>query len=222
MNPTKPLLPLVAEHWESIRTVLSADERDLLLTRMRALAETSNDTRAVRRALQGVRLALLALPLDHPVRLALDTTRLTTATADPATAVQAREVLVRITTLSTGADTHTIIAGVQRRLLAAPSLSPGEVRARCVDEPPAAELIGLDHPVHGIRYPAFQFTGTTGGPLAVVRRVNALLLADIDPWGAADWWLSGNTWLGAPPASLIGELPDEALAGAARALVEGD
>lgn len=50
-----------------------------------------------------------------------------------------------------------------------------------------------------------------------------MLLADADPWGAADWWLSGNAWLGGgPPAALLGIRPDRELVGAAVALVEGD
>ncbi|WP_344031565.1 hypothetical protein [Streptomyces luteireticuli] len=52
--------------------------------------------------------------------------------------------------------------------------------------------------------------------------MNQLLLAHVDPWGAADWWLSGNAWLGGPPVSFLGVLPDEALAGVARALVDGE
>ncbi|MCC3767463.1 hypothetical protein [Streptomyces sp. UNOC14_S4] len=116
-----------------------------------------------------------------------------------------------------------IVATVQRRLLRAPSLSAEEARDRCAGGPPPRELIRLDDPVRGTRYPAFQFAlGPGGAPIPVVRQVNRTLLAHIDPWGAADWWLSGNTWLGGPPVSFLGVLPDEALAGVARALVDGD
>lgn len=225
MNPEEQLLRLVGEHWESIQERLDDEQLDLLLTRLRELADAPDVTRVVRRALQGVRLALLALPLDHPVRLALDTTRLVGTTPGPAAVLRARGVLVGIADPVSAPDTAQIIAGVRRRLLAAPSFSDRAVRARCAQDAPPPELIRLDDPVLGARYPAFQFeggAGGTGGPIDVVRQVNRLLLADVDPWGAADWWLSGNAWLGGPPASLIGELPDEALSGAARALVEGD
>ncbi|MET9296633.1 hypothetical protein [Streptomyces sp. NPDC003077] len=122
-----------------------------------------------------------------------------------------------------GPDTAAIIAGVQRRLLTAPSLSADEARQRCGDGSPPHELIRLDDPRRGTRYPAFQFAlGPGGPPIPVVRQVNRMLLAHIDPWGAADWWLSGNTWLGGPPVSFLGVLPDETLAGAAHALAEGD
>ncbi|MER6996708.1 hypothetical protein [Streptomyces sp. NPDC000410] len=247
MNPENPedrahrLLELIGEHRESIRACLNDEQHELLVTRVRALADAPEGVMAIRRALRGVEFALRPLPLEHPVRLAVDTgVRLTEGAAGAHTAVQARELLVRLTEPAPGpaatpdphpdqdagrntADvtTDVIVATVQRRLLAAPSLSPQEVRARCADDPPP-ELIRLDDPVRGDRYPAFQFTGRAGGPIAVVRQVNRLLLADVDPWGAADWWLSGNLWLGGPPASLLGEVPDEVLSGAARALVEGD
>ncbi|MGN5376548.1 hypothetical protein ACQ4WX_00180 [Streptomyces lasalocidi] len=55
-----------------------------------------------------------------------------------------------------------------------------------------------------------------------MRTVNRLLLAQEDPWGAADWWLSGNLWLGGRPAALLGRLPDDLLVGAASAMLEGD
>ncbi|MFC5719139.1 hypothetical protein ACFP1Z_02935 [Streptomyces gamaensis] len=121
-----------------------------------------------------------------------------------------------------GPETVAVIAEVQRRLLTAPSLSAEEAKKRCAGRPPR-ELIRLDDPVRGARYPAFQFTlGRGGAPLPVVRQVNRILLAEVDPWGAADWWLSGNAWLGGPPVTLLGVLPDASLAGAAQALVEGD
>ncbi|MFF7371170.1 hypothetical protein [Streptomyces tricolor] len=85
---------------------------------------------------------------------------------------------------------------------------------------PDAGLIRLRDPDRGIRYPRFQFRPGTAEPLPVVRRINVLLRADRDPWGAADWWLGGNRWLGGVPAELLGVLPDEALERAAAELVE--
>ncbi|WP_225101593.1 hypothetical protein [Streptomyces sp. CoH27] len=80
-------------------------------------------------------------------------------------------------------------------------------------------VIRLRDPERGIRYPRFQFRPGTAEPLPVVRRINALLCADRDPWGAADWWLGGNRWLGGVPADLLGVLPDDALERAAAELV---
>ncbi|MFF8726340.1 hypothetical protein ACF073_07585 [Streptomyces sp. NPDC015171] len=83
---------------------------------------------------------------------------------------------------------------------------------------PSDGLIRLRDPERGIRYPRFQFRPGTAEPLPVVRRINVLLRADRDPWGAADWWLGGNRWLGGVPADLLGVLPDEALERAAAEL----
>ncbi|MEU7089620.1 hypothetical protein [Streptomyces achromogenes] len=84
---------------------------------------------------------------------------------------------------------------------------------------PTAGLIRLRDPDDGFRYPRFQFRPGTAEPLPVVRRINALLRADRDPWGAADWWLGGNRWLGGVPAELLGVVPDDALERAAAELV---
>ncbi|GGR74478.1 MULTISPECIES: hypothetical protein [Streptomyces] len=84
---------------------------------------------------------------------------------------------------------------------------------------PAAGLIRLRDPDDGFRYPRFQFRPGTAEPLPVVRRINVLLRADRDPWGAADWWLGGNRWLGGVPAELLGVVPDDALERAAAELV---
>ncbi|MER7654059.1 hypothetical protein ABTY64_00970, partial [Streptomyces albidoflavus] len=88
--------------------------------------------------------------------------------------------------------------------------------------PADEDRIRLPDPVGGDRYPEFQFPEGGGSPHEVVLEINRLLLADLDPWGAAAWWLSGNTWLGGAPASLLGQLPDAQLVAAATALVEGD
>ncbi len=46
----------------------------------------------------------------------------------------------------------------------------------------------------------------------------SLLGARADPLGVADWWLSRNGWLGDAPYRLIGEIPDDLLLQAARAV----
>ncbi|WP_420882484.1 hypothetical protein [Streptomyces barkulensis] len=112
--------------------------------------------------------------------------------------------------------------GAPDELLRAPALSADEARARCAGAAPPPELIRLPDPELGDRYPRFQFAADGGTPHEVVLEVNRLLLADIDPWGAAAWWLSANTWLDGTPAALLGRLPDRRLVEAAAALVEGD
>ncbi|MGW3203807.1 hypothetical protein [Streptomyces sp. NPDC001135] len=220
------VLGVIDEHHDSIRAQLTDEQYQLLLTRLRALADTPpDDLRAVRRAFQAVRHCLVPLPFGHPARKALEAVRLVgTAPVGPPAVLRTRDLLAR---LAAGPppppDTAAVIAAVERRLLHAPALSADEVRTRYRGSAPPPELIRLADPDLGDRYPEFQFRPGGGAPYEVVLEVNRVLLADADPWGAADWWLSGNAWLGGgPPAALLGIRPDRELVGAAVALVEGD
>ncbi|MFD0413808.1 hypothetical protein [Streptomyces sp. NPDC127108] len=219
------VLRLVDEHLDSVRERLSDEQYELLLTHLRALAETpTGDARAVRRAFQNVRLALVPLPFDHPVREALDAVRLTgTAPVGDLAVARTQLLLARITAQpDPPPDTAAIIAAAEDRLLRAPALSAAEVRIRYAGAAPPPELIRLAHPELGDRYPEFQFEPDGGAPYEVVLEVNRVLLADADPWGAAEWWLSRNPWLGGgPPADLLGIRPDRELVGAAVVLAEG-
>ncbi|WEO94882.1 hypothetical protein A6P39_013140 [Streptomyces sp. FXJ1.172] len=216
------LLALIGAHGDGIREALDEGQYALLLTRLEALAGTAPDEeRAVRRALQGVRLALLALPRDHPVYAALDSPRLVAATPPgPGTVPVAQELLRRLRIGPPAHETAYVDEELEQ-LRQASGLSADEARARC-GGPPPPELIRLRDPDAGERYPEFQFTEGGGSPYEVVLEVNRLLLAEIDPWGAAAWWLGVNTWLGGTPASLLGRLPDHRLVGAAGALAEGE
>ncbi|MET9610648.1 hypothetical protein ABZZ17_37150 [Streptomyces sp. NPDC006512] len=234
-EPEDQLIGLIAEHWESVNAALTDEQKATLLARLRALGDTAHgDEKAVRKARQGVRLALLPLPFGHPARAALESSRLAVSGASAVeTVTLVRELLAGLATPrpgpapdytppgDTAPDTAAIVDAVHRRLLRAPSLAPEEVRARFGGAAPPPEVIRLRDPERGDRYPEFQFTAGDASAHEVVLEVNRLLLADVDPWGAADWWLSGNVWLGGTPASLLGELPDERLVGAAAALVEG-
>ncbi|MBL1108706.1 hypothetical protein JK361_29670 [Streptomyces sp. 5-8] len=263
------LLALIGEHRDTIRQSLDDTQYAVLLTRLTALAEAApDDDRAVRKALQAVRQALLSLPHEHPVRRELSSSRLavTLPPPGPATVAGAKELMAwfrlpsppRAPAHGPGSDGHPLPgepvhgsgsdrhplpgepvhgSGSDRhplpgepahgpgsdryRLLGEPALSADEARARCGGAPPP-ELIRLRDPRDGDRYPRFQFEPAGGTPHGVVLEVNRLLLADIDPWGAAAWWFSGNTWLGGTPASLLGRLPDHRLVGAARELAEGE
>ncbi|MEW2219061.1 hypothetical protein AB0939_07045 [Streptomyces sp. NPDC006990] len=235
--PAQRLLAQVGEHREAVRAAFGEEQYALLLVRLEALASTSvDDDRAVRVAFQGVRVLLtrLSLPYDHPVHRALDSDRLAGTPPGPATVADARELAAALTGFSaagSGPDPDPFsdgpdpgpgtVLGAQERLLRAPALPADEARARCGGAAPPSELIRLSDPLGREHYPAFQFAGD-GAPYEVVLEVNRLLLADIDPWGAAAWWLEGNTWLGGAPASLLGRLPDRELVGAATALVEED
>jgi hypothetical protein len=106
-----------------------------------------------------------------------------------------------------------------RFLLAEKAVSEDELEMRG-QSPGDPDLIRLDRHDGGEQWPAFQF-GADGAPLSLVRAVNQLLDADEDPWGAADWWLGHNQWLDAVPARLLGQVPDELLLDAARAVDPG-
>ncbi|MFH8893322.1 CHAT domain-containing protein [Streptomyces sp. NPDC017949] len=95
-EPTPPeqrLLRLVAAHLDGIRAELDEDRYEVLRSRVRDLAADPGDPRDRRKALLGIRLALLPLPLDHPVRLALDLARRAGPPAGPEVVTDAREVL---------------------------------------------------------------------------------------------------------------------------------
>ncbi|MFJ4525987.1 hypothetical protein ACIP4Y_34515 [Streptomyces sp. NPDC088810] len=216
------LLALIGEHRDTIREGLDGEQHALLLVRLRALATAPpDDDRAVRRALQGVRLVLLKLPSGHPVRRELDSPRGTVTLPGPVTVAGAQELMAWFDLPSPARGPAYDPDPEQDLLLRQPALSAAEAWVRCGGAPPP-ELIRLRAPDDHDRYPEFQFDPAGGTPHGVVLEVNRLLLADIDPWGAAAWWLSGNTWLGGTPADLLGRLPDHRLVGAALELAEGE
>ncbi|RMI29213.1 hypothetical protein [Streptomyces triticirhizae] len=227
---SEELIELLTRHQDHVREHLTPDERRELRDALAALERAGNEERARRLAVLRIRRVLLDLPLDSPVRRAVsDGVRLLPGGVDEVAAGRVAELRALVAAWDAppalgrdpagdgdGVTTEDILRAARRRLLAAPSRPADQVA------PGAAEgLIRLPDPERGARCPEFQF-GPDGGPRAVVRRVNALLLADEDPWGAADWWLGGNVWLEGTPAELVGEIPDFLLVEAARALVEGD
>ncbi|MFE6163681.1 hypothetical protein ACFQ7F_32740 [Streptomyces sp. NPDC056486] len=113
-----------------------------------------------------------------------------------------------------------VLGPVRERLLAAPALDADTV-LRHGGNPFAPELIRLPGAGGLPRLPRFQFS-EDAMPWLVVLEINAVLAADRDPWGAADWWLSANAWLGTPPALLLGSGRDRQLADTARFLMEGE
>ncbi|MFI8530468.1 hypothetical protein ACIGMX_09485 [Streptomyces aquilus] len=111
-----------------------------------------------------------------------------------------------------------VLGPVRERLLAEPALD-AETLLQRGGAPFAPELIRLPGIGGRLRLPRFQFSEDTL-PWLVVLEVNALLAADRDPWGAADWWLSANAWLGTSPVSLLGTGRDRQLVDTARFLME--
>ncbi|MCX5359755.1 hypothetical protein OG864_13700 [Streptomyces sp. NBC_00124] len=111
-----------------------------------------------------------------------------------------------------------------------PMIGPvlGPVRERLLAQPASQwwrdadpRLIALSGEDGRRRLPLFQFEAGTM-PWRIVLEVNTVLRADIDPWGAADWWLSRTTWWDGTPAGLLGRDRDAELLGAAQALAAVD
>jgi hypothetical protein len=249
--PVDPVLHALAEHWDSTQAPLAAagvagQFRELVarLTASGATAEDRSDTIE-----ELVDLLVRTLPAGHPVQVAIfsDPRYRSVAPAEEDVLDQdardqegARdeerllEELRRLLDLEAAwaAPTVTeapaaaasssppeIMRDAVARLLAAPALSAAELRGRGGD-PDQEHLISLDGP-GGRQLPVFQFDAG-GRPLRLVLDINALLDADADPWGVADWWLRRNAWLSQTPAQALGQVADEVLLGVARAIVERD
>ncbi|MGW4884494.1 hypothetical protein [Streptomyces murinus] len=216
---SEELLRLLENHWTTVITGLDDDDLDLLSRTLREMKEetAAGNPPGVARAVRRLRRTLSALPPDHPVSEALGGHRYAGGPRElPSLATM--DAVLRV--LGTPPpDPAELLRAARRRLLAAPALTEDEhPELRGGPDAPAG-LIRLRDPEHGIRCPGFQFRTGTVEPLPVVRRINELLRADQDPWGAADWWLGGNRWLGGVPADLLGVLPDEQLERAAAELV---
>jgi hypothetical protein len=228
-------LASLTEHWDDVISRLDPargqELRDLI-----AEAGGAGHTGAVIRITQ---LLVRELPPDHPVRRALARGYLyASAPADrpalhPDLLAAAGAAVAGTPAPGPGTEQgdspggpvaggdetpEDILAGVVGRLLRAPALTEDEVRLRGAN-PADPGLIRLDRPDGGQQWPSFQFAAD-GGPLRVVRTVNTMLRADIDPLGVADWWLGLNPWLEGRPSDLIGNVPDELLLRAARAVTE--
>ncbi|MBQ0913346.1 hypothetical protein [Streptomyces sp. RM99] len=225
MNPTD-LLASLREHAALLRGELDDETREEVVATLRLLHEetAAGRARGVARALRRLTRVLSVLPPGHPVSAHLGGRRYATEAFRPPSAASVSELIDILG--EPPPDPGALLGAARARLLAAPALSSRE-HERLPGGPPAGTsappgVIRLDDPRSGARYPRFQFRPGTAEPLPVVRRVNELLRADRDPWGAADWWLGGNAWLRGVPADLVGTLPDDELVRAAAELVEGD
>jgi hypothetical protein len=202
------LVMLASDYWDSVWSALSADDRDRLYGAVGALVSAEPDEQEFNRAVIGL-LQLLRelLPEDHEVLDAADATY---------RYVAAPPVDWRPAVSGLGARIAVIASeDVHQWLSRRPALSIEQVRSAGSD-PGQPFLIRLDAAGGGFRFPAFQFD-PAGRPIETVLAINALLGADDDPWGVADWWLGDNAWLDAVPAELIGSRDDVLLAAAAAA-----
>ncbi|WP_262701147.1 MULTISPECIES: hypothetical protein [Streptomyces] len=224
---TDDLLELLRRHLPEIRASLTAAQFGGFQDSVLRLRAAGDDARAVRGAVRQVRLALLPLPREMELRRRLDQFR--SGGAAPSAVLPDADRLAELIRLLDSVDWPTldpesaeIARAVRQRLLTAPARGPEQLTGTAAEDPTGAGLIRLSDPERGDRYPEFQFDPDTGEPRPVVQRINRMLLSDQDPWGAADWWLGGNTWLRDAPAALVGRVPDARLTEAAAALIGGE
>jgi hypothetical protein len=227
-----PVMRAIAENWDSVGGHLTAGQT----RRFRALAgkfaspgATPRDRLRATEELADMLSAVL--PADHPVRRAIadSGTSRSQLTLEPD--LELIEDLQRLLEAGfrrlsgpgagpgvPGAPSpEEIERDAMARLAAAPALSARALRSRGGD-PSQQHLIRLDG-LDGPRFPLFQFDAA-GQPYRLVLSINALLDADEDPWGVADWWLGRHAWLGRTPAESIGQVADDLLLATARAMVE--
>ncbi|MFF8317181.1 hypothetical protein ACF06V_08455 [Streptomyces bobili] len=244
---THELLALLVRHREQLRQWLDEDQYRHFLAMTERLREVGDDPERAGMAVMAIVRALWPVPDEAGVLAELlhaDHRSIVTATTVPTseavlaaleelyaapaagepdrTEAEAADPIAAdpIAADPVAADpVAAVIAAARRRLLTAPSRAAAPAGSPAAGDGPA-DVIVLADPEDGPRSPEFQFDPDTGQPRDIVVRINRILLADRDPWGAADWWLGRNSWLGGPPASLLGRVPDDRLADAALALVE--
>ncbi|MFJ9637218.1 hypothetical protein [Streptomyces sp. NPDC101178] len=211
MNPFT-VLAVGAARWSSYGSLLGSDATRTLGRQLAALraGEGDPDTAADRAA----RTLLDALPPEIAAALREEGDRTRFSGSPPAVHHQGYSVR----------DLCLVV--VDGNPMIGPFLGP--VRERLLSEPAAPWHPGLDPLLIVLsgddgrrQVPLFQFeVGTM--PWRVVLDVNAVLGADSDPWGVADWWLAESTWWRRAPASLLGQGRDAELRGAAAELDRED
>lgn len=240
-----PVMRVIAAHWDSVEGHLTPDAARrfrALVERFTAVEATADDRLDAAEELLDMLAA--ALPATHPVRRAIAdpassrSARTIASAEEQALIEELRRLLEPQLDAMFGRQAPRPEAGAESsgppqpplppdeiaryatgRLLAAPTLTAEDLRRRGGD-PGQEHLIRLDSD-DGARFPLFQFDAS-GRPLRLVLDINALLDADADPWGVADWWLGRNSWLSRTPAESIGRVADEVLLTAARTIVEAN
>lgn len=213
-------IDLLSSEWDAVRAQLGADTLAELVDLVAQLGVAAVPDTAVEIIEQIAVLLSGSLPVEHPFREALRAPEnrwsqgSTQDVGELTTLLNISEALLgqvvpdhRLPTM------EEVRRGASEWLLAEHAFSEAEVRERG-QNPEDPALIQLDREDGMRQWPAFQF-GHTGQPLELVRRINQILDAPDDPWGAADWWLGGHVWLAGVPAQLIGQVDDQDLIDAA-------
>ncbi|HEX5403904.1 MAG TPA: hypothetical protein VFX16_16580 [Pseudonocardiaceae bacterium] len=210
----RELLAALAEQWSQLREQLAPGQFTRLTELVAALSGEAIPSRLVRRADQIAEYLVETLPDGHPLLLILEqpVLRLANVSTDSAELAAWQSVVGALRFRLPGAEPAPTVDEVARRTsgwLLAESIGEAEVRELGHD-PDEPELIRLTRSNGDPAWPVFQFVHS--GP---IRRINQILGAADDPWGAADWWLGANGWLDKPPAQLLGLIDDETLIRAA-------
>jgi hypothetical protein len=199
-------LRALSQEWAQVQELLSPGAHDRLASLVDDLAAAADevdpgadpDADLAEIATTIARLMAAELPVGHPVQAA---------------------AVAAVTRLVTAPDWR----GLSGALLTVSQPDRQAARNWLLASPAAASdrgwagLIRLTRPDGSVHLPAFQLD-PNGIPLPLVVSVNEVLDAANDPWGAADWWLGQNAWLGAAPAEVLGQVSAEALLAAARDL----
>jgi hypothetical protein len=204
------MIDALARDWDAVMAECDDDVRRTLGELVVELADAPDDGTRVKVSQTIARLLVTALPPRHPVVLMGN--RLTPAPSSPLT-LRRLSMMVRMRVVEQAPWSAF------DRILTTDWENARALRGRGVD-PDLPELIRLGRPDGSFAVPSFQFTDD-GRPREVVLRINQLLRAGDDPWGVADWWLSGNVWLHDAPVALLGRPGEERLLAAATAAVGG-
>ena len=208
--------------WAELPALLAPDPARTVRDLADGLVTEGDAERRQLLALRMLRVLDSALSPAHPIRLALldgEDFR------SPATAERLDDELAALRLVAADIeaafepDPAGILAAAQADLLAAASMTAGELRAVGGD-PDHPDLLRLPSAA-GDRLPRFQLD-SVHEPYEVVLAVNRILQAEADPWGAASWWLRANGWLDAVPAELVGTRSSDRLTAAALAEWEDD
>jgi hypothetical protein len=200
------MLDALTDEWDDVADRLDPETFTRLVALVAELQDAADPETSVLITADIAALLGAALPMTHPVRRAL---------AEPESRFRRPEVdWQRLSTGLRDRLTGSAPDADLDRLRAADSVDAQQIEAAGGD-PADPDLIRLPSDTGPARWPAFQFDAA-GAPRELVRTVNRYLRAAEDPWGAADWWLGPNDWLGGVPAELIGQVDDRALIDAAR------
>lgn len=160
-----------------------------------------------------------AVPVDHPAWSALRAsgTRFSPGAPRPPTA----ELISRYIARAQGALTRPSIVEEAAADFLEEATTRLILRAGVTTEPPVTgvPLLGFDLDDRRV-YPIFQFASTDPPAVhALVGQLAEQLDTEQDSLGAIGWWLTPNTWLGQPPAALLGTGRDTEIAYAAEQLL---